>query len=79
MKFVTILKDIYKFRINSGLCFIYKKLLQKLLQEMMIKIHIHCLLADSSIMNGNTTSDLIGSFLPKTEPGMLLCEIPIER
>jgi len=33
---------------------------------------------DSSIVDGNTTSDVIWSFASKTEPGALLREIPIE-
>jgi len=33
----------------------------------------------SSIVNGNTTSDVIWSFAPKTEHGTIFCEISIER
>ena len=35
-------------------------------------------LVDSSIVDGNTTSDEIWSFVSKTEPGALLRDIPIE-
>ena len=92
MKFVIILKENYKFWFNSDLCFILgfeneAELSSKYNEGTKVpnitrnvdKIHIHCSLVDSSIVNGNTTSDVIWSFAPKTEPGTLLCEIPIER
>ena len=43
------------------------------------KMHSHCSIVDSSIVNGTRFSDVILSFAPKTEPWTLLCEIPVER
>jgi len=43
------------------------------------KIYIHCSLVDSSIVNRNQTSNMIWSFLLRTEPGTLLFEIHTER
>ena len=86
------MKDNYKFRFNSDLYFILgfeneadlrskfnegTKVLN--ISRNVDKIHIHCSLVDRSIVNGIRTSDVIWTFAPKTEPGTLLCKIPIER
>ena len=55
-----------------------KVLKYQILQEMLIKYLLTPRFMDSSFVNGNATSGMIRSFAPKTEPGRLLCEIPIE-
>ena len=92
IKFVIILKRKYKFWFNSDLCFIFgfeneAELSSKYNESAKVpnatrnsdRIHIHCSLVDRSIVNGIRTSDVIWTFAPKTEPGTLLCKIPIER
>jgi len=91
-KFVIILKGNYKFRFTSDFCFILgfeneAKLTSKHnkgtklcnITRNVDTIHIHFSLVDSSIVNGNTTFNVIWSLTPKIEPEMLLREIPIER
>ena len=85
IKFVIILKENYKFRFKSDLCFILgfenEPELSSTYNEVtkvpnitrnVDKIHIHCSLVDSKIMNWNATFDVISSFSPKTQPGTLL-------
>ena len=75
MKFLIILKHNYKFRFNSD----NEGTKVPDITRNNDKIYIHCSLVVSSIVNGNTNSDVICSFAPKTEPRALLCEISIER
>ena len=87
MKVAIILKENYKFQFNSDFSIILgfeneAKLSSKYNEGTKVpnitrnvdKIQIHWSLVDSSIVNGNTTSDVIWSSAPKTEPGTLLCE-----